>query len=914
MATVTSYGSITIVDITDIGEFSVYPRCTLPTTVIYSPDSGTNGTYTPNWATNNLVITPVAYYAGAPQTTGITWTWERQEGLSGTRTTVVSGQNNEQIASNGTLTVSANKFPAGSTYSQLTYIVTATYPDSQSGLGRNLVAEGQITFSKIQQGTSAKVARINGDNIFKYNTNGAIVGASSITLTGTVTNCSISGWQYYNTSNSTWTTYPNSGTSTTLTVNESDATFSNDRVRIKLITNDNNVYDEFTIYKLRDGAAGTSVINAVLTNEDQMIAANSGGTPVSYSGATSTVRVLMGGTDITSTTAITITADNGIGYTASKATGHSEYVSNDTVTVTSMNNAISAGNIYFQCTGYAQRDDLNSNTYVANRYYTKSGNNYVLATGSYNANSTYYEYYDITKVFSLIKVQAGADASTFYIYDLELDTIVLNLSTGTTPVFTPGSFTATAKRTEISTTGATTATWSQGKIQVTEYYNTNTSTVVHLSSSPESTYTHSPTSSNVIKILVELLDAGGTNTLDSQTILVTSDGSDGAPGIQGPQGDAAVSVILGNEAQVFPCTNSNYPISAITVTIPFAGYKGTSRVAASISSPPQLLGITRTTNTSASSSSDGQLVYEIPTSTAITAASGILPLTITCQGLSFNKVFSWTRSTAARDGIDGVTMLLFTPDGTLFENGTGEITVEGYLQSGITNVTNSATWKWYQYLPNNANPPVYDYTELPTTAGTQQNPNYAYYSGKDLTVLPNAIDGYGSFKAEAVYNNGSGNKTYTQYISLTDKTDPIQVSVHSTLGTQLVNGQGSGALYVRVSQNGVQIDPIGDTEITVGTTAASGGNDGDHYILLNDTYKTATLYVKDGTWKVQPLTATYEWTFRNSQNVPITSSETLSAKFGNAYNSQTGKVTGKCLYLNKTTVDNKITADVKVTV
>ena len=149
MATVTSYGSITIVDITDIGEFSVYPRCTLPTTVIYSPDSGTNGTYTPDWATNNLVITPVAYYAGAPQTTGITWTWERQEGLSGTRTTVVSGQNNETIASNGTLTVSANKFPAGSTYSQLTYIVTATYPDSQSGLGRNLVAEGQITFSKI---------------------------------------------------------------------------------------------------------------------------------------------------------------------------------------------------------------------------------------------------------------------------------------------------------------------------------------------------------------------------------------------------------------------------------------------------------------------------------------------------------------------------------------------------------------------------------------------------------------------------------------------------------------------------------------------------------------------------------------------------------------------------------------------
>lgn len=887
MATVTSYGSITIVDITDIGEFSVYPQCTLPTTVIYSPD---DGNYTPDWSIDHLTITPVAYYAGAQKTTGITWTWERQQGASGTRVTVVDGQNGEGIAQNGTLTVSTNKFPSGSNYSQLTYIVTATYPDSNSGLGRNLVAEGQITFSKIEQGTSAKIARINGDNIFKYNSAGAVVGSEYITLTGTVTNCSIAGWKYYNNSNSTWTTYPtktgaspatypSGSTGATLNVYEDDSVFNNDNVRIRLTTNDNSTYDEFTIYKLRDGAAGTETTSAILTNEDQMIPASQNGTipATGLNGAVTRLRIYDGGHEVNyNDWTISIEAENGI--TIEKSTdGQNWFTSaNDHYTwakVTGM--TVDSGNVNFTAT----------------------------------KGSTI-----LTKQFSLLKVKAGQDASTFYIHDLELDTIVLNLSAGTTPVFTPGSFTATAKRTEISTTGATTATWSQGKIRVTEYYNTNTSTVVHLSSSSEGTYTHSPTSSNVIKILVELLDAGGTNILDSQTILVTSDGSDGAPGDPGPQGDAAVSVILGNEAQVFPCTNSNYPISAITVTIPFAGYKGTSRVAASISSPPQLLGITRTTNTSASSSSDGQLVYEIPTSTAITAASGILPLTITCQGLSFNKVFSWTRSSAARDGIDGVTMLLFTPDGTLFENGTGEITVEGYLQSGITNVTNSATWKWYQYLPNNANPPVYDYTELPTTAGTQQNPNYAYYSGKDLTVLPNAIDGYGSFKVEAVYNNGSGNKTYTQYISLTDKTDPIQVSVHSTLGTQLVNGQGSGALYVRVSQNGVQIDPIGDTEITVGTTAASGGSDGDHYILLNDTYKTATLYVKDGTWKVQPLTATYEWTFRNSQNVPITSSETLSAKFGNAYNSQTGKVTGKCLYLNKTTVDNKITADVKVTV
>ena len=54
MAT-TSYGSITIVDVTDIGEFSLYPTCDLPLSVVYSPD---DNEYTPNWGRqeNNVYV------------------------------------------------------------------------------------------------------------------------------------------------------------------------------------------------------------------------------------------------------------------------------------------------------------------------------------------------------------------------------------------------------------------------------------------------------------------------------------------------------------------------------------------------------------------------------------------------------------------------------------------------------------------------------------------------------------------------------------------------------------------------------------------------------------------------------------------------------------------------------------------
>ena len=881
MATTISYGSITIVDITDIGEFSVYPKCNLPTTVIYSPD---NNTYTPNWQSSNLVITPVVYYAGEQQSSNITWTWERQEGTTGTRTTVVSGSNGETINANGSLTVSVNKFPQNANYSQLTYFVTATYPNSVSQLGKDLVAEGQITFSKVEQGTSAKVARITGGNIIKYAGDGTIISPidanqkSYITLTGNVTQCSITGWKYKDGNNwSTYptktsanpATYPEGATGAILNVYEDDNTFSGDRVTIKLETNDNDTYDEFTIYKLRDGSAGTSTLTAILTNEDQMIPAGSNGAPINIaqSGATSQIKILRGGADVTASENWTITtsSDTGITFTRS-ATSQT----NDTVTVTGMNNNLAAGNIYFSAT---------------------------------NGTDT------LNKTFSLVKVKAGADASSFTIYNLNIDALALNLDISNN--FTPASFTANAEKTVVTTSSATTSAFA-GKFRITESYNNGSAdAVTYTTSNTESSKIYTPSAATVSQIKVELLDTAGSNVLDTQTVVITSDGATGQQGPQGTAGKDAISILMGNEAEVFACTNNNYPISEITVTIPFGAYKGTNRVAATVNRP-QLLSISpENTSTDATASSDGQLIYKIPTSKLISEASGLLNLTFTCEGQTFNKVFSWTRSSAAKNGVDGTTMLLFTPDGTLFDNGEGTLTVEGYLQSGATDVTNSATWRWFQWLPNSANPPVYDYRELPTTAGTEQNPNYAYYSGKTLTVLPKAVDGYGSFKVTAVY----GGKTYTQYISLTDKTDPIQVSVHSTLGTQIVNGQGAGAIYARVTRNGEEIDPIGDTEITVGTGDPSGGNNGDHYIKINESNKTAVLYYKDsGTWKVQPIEATYEWTFRKADNTPINDSATLSARFGSSYNSTTGKVTGKCIYIDKTTVVNKLTADVMVTV
>ena len=81
MSTTVSYGSISIIDVTDKGEFSVYPKSNLPSSVIYNPDQQGTTAYTPNWATENLEITPSVWYAGSQvNNSNVDFTWQRRVG------------------------------------------------------------------------------------------------------------------------------------------------------------------------------------------------------------------------------------------------------------------------------------------------------------------------------------------------------------------------------------------------------------------------------------------------------------------------------------------------------------------------------------------------------------------------------------------------------------------------------------------------------------------------------------------------------------------------------------------------------------------------------------------------------------------------------------------------------------------
>ena len=307
-------GQISIVDLSDGKSLSCYITSNLPKTQILDPNPG--GTVNPDWSgTPKLTLTPVVFAnqtALALNAAGLSITWKRKEG-AGSEAALATGE----AVSGGILTVSANKL-TGVTSGLLTYLCYVTYTDPETNIPVNVVAD--ITFSQIQTALNAKTAWISGEQLFKYDASSNVT-PQQITLTANVANVSITKWQYKNSSD-VWTDYPTTAdnasiTGPTLNVKPTHAVFVGDGATLRIVTSDVDVTDIITIYKVRDGAAGssgTSAPMAFLTNENITFAGNVSGqvaavtktcNVVAYRGTTKTTPTL--GTISGAPTGMTVT-------------------------------------------------------------------------------------------------------------------------------------------------------------------------------------------------------------------------------------------------------------------------------------------------------------------------------------------------------------------------------------------------------------------------------------------------------------------------------------------------------------------------------------------------------------------------------------------------------------------------------
>lgn len=895
---ITSYGSITIVDITDVGEFTVYPQANAPQTQIYNPDSSGNTAYTPDWSDANVTITPKAFYAGENVTTSCTYVWKSI--IDGVETVLTTSDGVAQDTRS--LTISSNVL-GGIASGLITYEVTASYT-YQSGLSP-LSATGRIDFALVRQGSSAKVIKITGDNLFKYNTNSILTSADPIILTGTYSNLTLDGWYYKKVTNNvvTWESYPtthNTNINTRGTDSNSNPTLSvyseqqvdgasifvNDVLTVKFKGHDinNTEYsDVYTITKLRDGAAGTQTITAILTNENQMIPAARDGSIDSsaLSGAITQLKIYDGGAEVSSYNDWTITITPSTGVTISKSTDGTNWST--------------ATNAHYT---WAKVESMTTDT--ANVDFSATDGTITL-----------------TKQFSLVKVKAGEDGTSPTIYSLETENAAINRASGTGGAYNPGTVTFNAYQ----QTG-TTKTDFNGHIVIYKHA-TNTSSEYKIAETSSNTNTLSKAlASNAdYTILRGVLYEDNTlaKQLDSQSIIITTDGDKGD---DGSNGFGAINVILGNEAEVIPC-NSAYAStgSPYVIDIPYEAYQGTASVPVIVKTAGNFA-----TGITANTSVTGHITYSIPLGTVLNSNGGSIQLTFTVTAQDYDssgnivtvtsdidKVFTWAPSKAGGDGQNSMILVVNAPN-TIFEknpdSSTNPFAATAILYNGNVPQTSNVSYAWHKYENGNYN------TEITaTTGGTSPNLNPLWKSTTTVTndtlnVRPDAVDGYASFRVTASYTpTGESTKTFYQYVVFTDKSDPIQVSVHSTVGLQIVNSQGIGAIYARVTQDGQAIDAIVDG-IEAGTDYPSSPSNEDFFVKLDDTSvaltsrKARLMQYNGSSWNEVGAECEYEWTFRNENNEPIVS---------NVPYQDTDKTKNQFLYINSGLINNKITADVKVT-
>lgn len=812
---------ITIIDIDDVGRLGVYLTSNLPLSAIYDPNTDT---YAPNWATTNLKVTPVLYLndKALPLTApGVSISWKRREGAA-SEGNLTAGE----TVSGGILTVSQNKLGAVSSR-LLSYICYVTYTDPDTDVTVN--AQSVLSYSLLQNASELHYISVDGSNIFLYDAAGNVSGDARLTLTANPVNVTISEWQYRK-SDGTFAPYPTTSDNATisgqtLVIKPGHAVFFHDAAVIKVITDDVDVYDTVTVTKLRDGA---HAVAGALTNDAHTLYANSSGTISSYAGAASTLAIYENGSDITSTFTITATPSSGI--TGALGTDKKTY------TVTGM----TVDNGYVDFTA------------------TRSG------------------YATITKRFVLTRVKAGSNGAAARTYFIDTDTLVLNKSVSN--LFTPAKVTFQSFYRD-GTTAARNAY--SGRFKIEESTDGSTYTAKYTSAANEASKEYAPSATNIAAIRCTLYAAGGTTTaLDTQTVMITSDGKTGAAGAAGAGGN---SVIVGNESQVIPCSSAGNALAAMDITIPFAGYKGTTKVPCTVTVGALPTGMTVKSNTAGTTSADGSLVLTVASGASLGASAtmnGIVDLTFACNGTTVVKKFTWTKSKAAVNGTNGVNAVLFqltSPAGNIIFNSANNVSLETLMYSGTTAVT-PTSFVWKKYASGSW-----------TTISGQ--------TAAKLTVTPDMVDGYASFSCTAAY----GGKNYTAYATVIDKQDNFAVECISTMGLQIKNGQGYGVIYYRLFQGGTEVDALKSTDFL--TSPPANPANGDFYYAVDRAAKTVTLKKYNGSsWAAAAASDLPKETYRTYR----LDKNSLPLDGGNVWKS------GKAIYVDGSDIDEKCTFVVEV--
>ena len=288
------------------------------------------------------------------------------------------------------------------------------------------------------------------------------------------------------------------------------------------------------------------------------------------------------------------------------------------------------------------------------------------------------------------------------------------------------------------------------------------------------------------------------NVGDTTSIYKVSDGANGTNGTNGSAGAAASVAFLTNENVTF-AANASGQVAATTVTCNVVAYKGTTKTTPTVGTVSgAVTGMTVSKGSAASN--------EIPITITIAANAtlggsgqqqGVLSVPITAPVSTTLKI-NWSKvntgATGAQGaagapgaaGADAIVFSIYAPNGTVFQNGQGSLTIQTAAYKGAAPITSGATYAWSKYASGSWNT---------VSGGTSSS----------LTVQGSTVTGMASYRCQMTY----GNKVYTDVITLIDKTDNYQATIDSTGGDIFKNTVGTSTLTCRLFQNGEEVDTAG---------------------------------------------------------------------------------------------------------
>lgn len=201
----------------------------------------------------------------------------------------------------------------------------------------------------------------------------------------------------------------------------------------------------------------------------------------------------------------------------------------------------------------------------------------------------------------------------------------------------------------------------------------------------------------------------GTTTVGTKKLswAKTITGATGATGGTGPTGPGAVNVVCGNESVSIPCTTGGLVASAMTITIPFAGYQGTTRKACTLTKPTVPSGMTAGNPRNATASADGSITITVAANGTLGNAatmSGEISLVFSCEGQTITKKLSWAKvpkGETGDDGEDAITIVIIASGGTVFKNSSGSKTLTAHVFKGNAELSSSeiaqlGSVNWYK--------------------------------------------------------------------------------------------------------------------------------------------------------------------------------------------------------------------------